>query len=156
MRKKNILQGEKARNGLNYSSPGYKPGFSSKGFTMIEILIAMVIFSVGILGVAKMQIAGINGNATARVVTDTVVQATDQIELLMLLPYDHLDLTAGHHDDSTAVMNKDSAYPGYTLVWEVSDDIPVEGNKTITITVTPTGIKSDNIFTIQQIKSEVN
>lgn len=123
---------------------------SSNGFSLIEILIAMAIFSIGILGVAQMQIAAIKGNATARMLTDTVVQATDQIELLLLLPYDHDDLTeAGspHTGDAPA---------GYTLVWEVSDDDPVEGNKTITITATHTGINSDKSFTIEQIKSEIN
>ena len=136
MRKKNILQGEKARDSLNYSSSGYMPRLSSKGFTLIEILIAMVIFSVGILGVAKMQIAGINGNATARGVTDIVVQATDQIELLMLLPYDHADLTQGAHAGV--------ALPGYTLGWVVDPDtnaVDINGDGTndivqIIVTVT--------------------
>ena len=133
MRKKNILQGEKARDSLNYSSSGYMPRLSSKGFTLIEILIAMVIFSVGILGVAKMQIAGINGNATARGVTDIVVQATDQIELLMLLPYDHADLTQGAHAGV--------ALPGYTLGWVVDPGVDINGDGTndivqIIVTVT--------------------
>lgn len=132
---------------------------SSNGFSLIEILIAMAIFSIGILGVAQMQIAAIKGNAAARMLTDTVVQATDQIELLLLLPYDHDDLTeAGspHTHTGNALEEYNSMWPGYTIMWEVSDDDPVEGNKTITITATHTGINSDKSFTIEQIKSEIN
>ena len=136
------------KNSPGYSLLGYTQKLSSKGFTLIEVLIAMVIFSIGILGVAQMQIMAIKGNATARMLTDTVVQATDQIELLLLRPYDHDDLTEGPH---TGV-----APAGYTLVWEVSDDTPVQGNKTITITATHTGINSNKSFTIEQIKSEIN
>ena len=75
------------KNSPGYSLLGYTQKLSSKGFTLIEVLIAMAIFSIGILGVAQMQIMAIKGNATARMLTDTVVQATDQIELLLLLPY---------------------------------------------------------------------
>jgi len=149
--KKNSIPGEESKGKLKYSLVSFSQSLSSNGFTLIEVLIAMVIFSVGILGVAQMQIAGINGNASARMVTDTVVQATDKIELLMLLPYDHDDLTEGEHNGV--------AVPGYTIKWEVADgtlDKGNEGNKTITITVEHTGINSDKSFTFTQIKSEIN
>ena len=124
------------------------PSISSNGFTIIEILIALTILSIGLLGMAKMQLSSINGNSSARVVTDNIIQASDQIEKLLLLPYDDADLVAGTH---TGV-----AQPGYTLSWIVQDDNPVTGNKIITITVTPLGSNSDKVFTIEQIKSEIN
>jgi len=61
---------------------------SQKGFTLIEILIAMVIFSIGILGVATMQIASIKGNSKARLISEDINFAADRIELFMTLDYD--------------------------------------------------------------------
>lgn len=118
---------------------------TDNGFTIIEVLIAMLILAVGILGLAKMQITGIKGNASARILTNRVVQTTNQIERLLLLPYEHSDLDAGTHPGGTQ--------DGYTLSWEVTVDDPVAGNKTIAVTVTKPGI---NPFTIEQIKSEIN
>ena len=56
------------------------------GFSLIEVLIAMAIFSVGILGVATMQISSVKGNATAGGITDIATAASDKIEELMSLP----------------------------------------------------------------------
>ena len=40
------------------------------GFTLIEVLIAMAIFSIGILAVGAMQISSTNSNAGARIQTE--------------------------------------------------------------------------------------
>jgi prepilin-type N-terminal cleavage/methylation domain-containing protein len=125
---------------------------NNQGFSLIEVLVAMVIFSIGIIGVGKMQIAAIHGNASGRGVNDTVYQATDQIEKILLLPYDDDSLTAGITHSPDAV----EAIDGYTLSWVVVDDSPVEGNKMVTITVTPTGQFSHRSFVMDQIKSEIN
>lgn len=37
----------------------YHPALPASGFTLLEILVALVIFSVGLLGIAKMQAAGL-------------------------------------------------------------------------------------------------
>lgn len=121
---------------------------SSNGFSLMEILIAMTIFSIGIMGVAKMQLSSVSGNASARVVADSVVQTSSRIESLLLLPYDHADLVEGTHAGA--------AMAGYTLSWTVVDDFPVPSNKRITVTVTPLGIFKDRSYTIEQIKSEIN
>ena len=43
-----------------------------QGFSLIEVLVAMAIFSVGIMVVTTMAIRGFNGYTTARVTTDEV------------------------------------------------------------------------------------
>ena len=53
------------------------------GFTLLEVLIALTILSVGILAVAQMQIAAIKGNSTARKFSQGIVIAQDQIELAL-------------------------------------------------------------------------
>jgi type IV pilus modification protein PilV len=57
------------------------------GFTIMEILIAMAIFGIGILGVAKMQISAITGNTSARIHSEASAIAQEQIESLMALSY---------------------------------------------------------------------
>ena len=96
-----------------------------RGFTLIEVLIAMAIFSVGMLAVGAMQITSTNSNASARIHTEEYTWVVDQIERLTALDYDLGDLTAGDH----------SVVQGpYTVSWTVVDDTPVAGAKRITVT----------------------
>ena len=62
------------------------------GFTLIEILIALAIFSIGILAIASLQIKSINLNAAARMQSEATVAAVDCMERLLSLPYEHPDL----------------------------------------------------------------
>jgi len=96
-----------------------------QGFTLIEVLMAMAIFSIGILAVGAMQITSTNSNASARIHTEEYTWVVDQIERLTALDYDLGDLTAGDH----------SVVQGpYTVSWTVVDDTPVTGAKRITVT----------------------
>jgi prepilin-type N-terminal cleavage/methylation domain-containing protein len=52
----------------------------SLGFTLIEVLIAMTIFAVGILGVAAMQLTSVRGNTSAGNVTANTFIGEDRVE----------------------------------------------------------------------------
>ena len=65
---------------------------SEKGFTILEVMIAMAIFAIGILGVAQMQIQAVNANSYSRTSTEAATFAQGQVEKLLVLPYDHADL----------------------------------------------------------------
>lgn len=60
------------------------------GFTLIEILIAMAIFSIGILGVATMQISSVNGNANARKHLEASAFAQGRLESILSIPYNNM------------------------------------------------------------------
>jgi prepilin-type N-terminal cleavage/methylation domain-containing protein len=62
----------------------------SAGFTLIEILIAMAIFSIGILGVATMQISSVNGNSHARKHLEASAFAQGQLESALLIPFNNV------------------------------------------------------------------
>jgi type IV pilus assembly protein PilV len=111
------------------------------GFTLIEVLIALTIFAIGMLGVAAMQITGIHGNATAKWHTQSSSWATAEVERLMTLPYGHADLAAGAHSPVTRDL--------YTLSWSVTEDDPIDNVKTLAVTVTwnDRGIGKNTQFT---------
>jgi prepilin-type N-terminal cleavage/methylation domain-containing protein len=98
-----------------------------RGFTLIEVLIAMAIFSIGILAVGTLQITSTNSNASARIHTEEYTWVVDQIERLTALDYDHADLTAGDHLD-----DRDGG--PYNITWTVVDETPVAGAKRIAVT----------------------
>ena len=59
----------------------------NRGFTIIEVLMAMAIFLIGFLAVGSMQISAVNGNKSARMRTSASVLAADIVEQLMRCPY---------------------------------------------------------------------
>ena len=100
---------------------------SLRGFTLIEVLIAMAIFSIGILAVASMQIRSINLNASAQMQSEATTLAVEWLERLKMLPYDHTDLDENNnpHQDQ---------FGSYTIRWEVAESLDLP-TKRITVTV---------------------
>ena len=97
---------------------------SEAGFTLIEVIVAIAIFTIGILSVSAMQITSIKGNSMANGLSQASVYAADKIEKVMAMPYSELISDSLPPED------------GYTLTWTVSADDPVPGCKTVTINVT--------------------
>ena len=134
------------------------------GFTLIEVMIAMVIFSIGILGVAALQSGSIRGNTSARGVTDIAVIATDRLEMLRSLPYNDPALAAGTYVLNQATDRVDNNYDGQidetvpadetgplTIQYTVTSDWPIQRTKTVAVTVTHDGASIRKQVTMQQI-----
>lgn len=88
----------------------------SVGFTIMEVLIAMAIFAIGILGVATMQISSTKGNTSARKGSEASEMGQEQIESLMALPY------ANVVDGNTVNAS------GYTIQWTVLNQTDIDGD----------------------------
>ena len=136
-----MIRGKKNTSFYNTSGPD--------GFTLIEVMVALVIFSLGILGVAKMQINAIQGNAAALKITEKFSLASNCIERLMALPYTHSDLD---RTQGTPRMPSIQPLSGYALSWTVEDNtddstIPVDA-KRIIVTVVP---NSGETCTLEQL-----
>ena len=136
---------------LKNNASNTKESYGDMGFTLIEVMIAMVIFAIGILAMFSMQISATNTNAAARVYTQESNWAVDRIEKLMRLPYGDADLSGGDH--SVAAGNLTQATDGIdndndgkideagesgpiTISWTVQDNVPELNTKSIVVTVT--------------------
>jgi type IV pilus assembly protein PilV len=64
----------------------------SRGFTLIELMIALFIFAIGILAVASMQGEAIKGNSFSDLMTVANSLAETRMEELLVLPQGHTDL----------------------------------------------------------------
>jgi prepilin-type N-terminal cleavage/methylation domain-containing protein len=118
-----------------------------RGFTLIEVLFAMAILTIGILTVASMQISSIRGNAFAGKVTEATTWAGRQLEILQSLPFDDSDLSAGSHTDSTPPAN-------YTVDWTVTDDAVFNNTKTVAVTVAWTDHGVQRTVLMQQVRGK--
>jgi len=65
---------------------------ADKGFTLIEVLIALAILSIGILAVASLQVSSRLQSRNSSEITEASAIAYNQMEELMLRPFDHDDL----------------------------------------------------------------
>jgi len=123
---------------------------SRNGFALIEVLMAMVIFTVGILALAGLQITTINGNAAARIQTEATAIGARIVERLRSLPFDHEDLLPTVHPHSLLA----SGSRPYVVNWTVRADIPVNGTKTVRVVVIPLNKINGRTATIDTIIAE--
>ena len=132
------------RQGAAYSKKtAIKKSQKDQGFTLIEVLIAITIFAVGLLAVATMQLSAIRVNSTAGQITTRITWAQDKLEELMALPYsdplleDLGDPPSG--TDSAGNAHQETTYEGYIISWTVTNNTPISSTKLITVAVTGRG-----------------
>ena len=75
---------------------------NNKGFTVVELMVAVVIMVIAFAGLATMEVACINGNSIASNVTSGITLAQDKMEDLM-----SLDLNDPELDDNNTNNNGD-------------------------------------------------
>jgi Tfp pilus assembly protein PilV len=114
------------------------------------VLIAISILTVGLLGVASMQVSGIRGNYMSSNATLALTLAQDKMEELLAMDYDDADLgddEAGNNGDLTSTTTTDhedtvdeSGQAGgrFHRIWNVRDEDTGAGwpdVKTLTVIV---------------------
>ncbi len=117
---------------LNTQTAKMTHRIDDRGFTFIELLIVIAIFSIGILAVASMQVTSINANASARMSGEATALAANQIETLMASGYNDAAL-------NPAFNPHEIVQGAYTINWVVTEsDIDGDGtneSKTVFVTV---------------------
>jgi len=115
------------------------------GFTLIEVLIAMAIFSIGIMVVVSLQTDAVMKTVSARNTTEALELASAQVEFLHGLPlYDpDLDLDGNGVEepfDMPPELNAgfhEAAVGRYTMRWTVTDNQPLVAIPNVFSTVGP-------------------
>ncbi|MBU1698464.1 MAG: prepilin-type N-terminal cleavage/methylation domain-containing protein, partial [Proteobacteria bacterium] len=118
---------------------------NQKGFTLIEIMIAITVLAIGILGVAKMQLSAVKGNSYASGLTEATAFAQNKMEELVALAYDDADLNDDDADgisgiDDTASPDGSQQGSGatniqYDIFWNIAVDEPAVNAKHIRVYV---------------------
>jgi type IV pilus assembly protein PilV len=80
---------------------------SQAGLTLIEVLIALTVLAIGLLGVALMQVSSISGNSFSREMGVATTLGQDMVEKLITLDYTastrDAALNAGNHPTTSDV-----------------------------------------------------
>jgi type IV pilus modification protein PilV len=100
---------------------------NTQGFTLIEVMIAIAVLTIGLLAIGSVQISSINGNTTGKMTSQAATFAADQLERLLALDFDDANL----EDGDTGQRQEGS----YTINWTVADTATAN-TRLITVTVT--------------------
>lgn len=85
---------------------------AQEGFTLIEVMVALVIFTFGILAILTLQVTSITGGFKAQDITEAASVGANQMERLSSLEYAYLA------DGTETVDGK------YTVTWDVTANPP--------------------------------
>jgi prepilin-type N-terminal cleavage/methylation domain-containing protein len=95
------------------------------GFTLLELMIALTVFSIGMLSLNGMLLSAIQGGSRGRHTTQAAAIAESRMERLQRLSWSQIAPTAGW---SAAVQvnnavqgNPDRVEQAYTLDWRIAD-----------------------------------
>lgn len=126
--------------------------FNGAGFTLIEVMIAILILTVGMLAMALLQISAIRGGAFANQVTQASIDGQDKLEKLRGTVY--ASIVSGH---DTVISENGITY---TRSWTVTEGDPPgttgapasKKMKTIQLVISWTGLQGlDHHITLSTI-----
>ena len=71
--------------------------YKREGFSLIEVLIALIFLAIGILAIASLQVTSVRGNFFSNNLMQATYVAQDRLEFLQNLPYDSSRLAQGNY-----------------------------------------------------------
>lgn len=106
---------------------------NERGFSLVEILIALGIFSIGILAVAQLQLWNIRNNSTGNFTTMATMLARQQMETLK----NETDVTTLSSDsDPNNPIDEDGNSGGiFTRTWAVTNPLGGSTSRHLTVAV---------------------
>jgi type IV pilus assembly protein PilV len=92
---------------------------AQKGFSLIELLIAMSVLAIGMLAAASMQYSAVRNNTSGNVSTQAAMLAKAQLEMLKNQDIDSAALAPGDYSDPTPM--DENGNPGgiYNRFWRI-------------------------------------
>ena len=108
----------------------------AEGFSLVEAIAAAGLLSVVLLGFGMGAGRAIRYNEYSRTLATATTLTHDKIEQLENLVATDPQLTAGAHSDALNPLTATGTTGGiYTRTWQVTDNTPVAGMKTVQLTV---------------------
>jgi type IV pilus assembly protein PilV len=105
---------------------------NKEGFTLIELVVAILVFALGIMGIMKMHSATIQSNNYSMQLTEAVNIADKQLEILRGLEFINNTMSVGTHNTTTAW----SRGIPYNLSYQVTNPGTVRPTRNIALSVT--------------------
>jgi len=103
----------------------------TRGFTLVEVLIALVILAFSLLGMAGLMATTTHNNSYGGHLTEAATLAEDKLEQLRATPFGMINLNAATVDQPVG-----STGIAYTRRWIAVPNIPPPNNTLNTITIT--------------------
>jgi len=103
----------------------------SKGFSLIEVLVALVILAIALLALAGLMVTTTKNNSWGGHLTEAATFAQDKLEQLRATPFGMIALNTTQTDNPVG-----STGITYTRSWVAVPNIPPPGNTLDVITIT--------------------
>lgn len=134
---------------------------SSRGMSLVEVLVAIMLFALGTLAVMTMTTSSFQNNSNSYSVDESVNLARLNMDRLLSLAYDHADLQDTNADGLAGLFAEDAANADYSSIsgryrvsWNVAGNVPVNGTKTLAVIVGWQGMDRGRRVVFQTIKAE--
>ncbi|MFO7982955.1 MAG: prepilin-type N-terminal cleavage/methylation domain-containing protein [Desulfuromonadales bacterium] len=116
------------------------------GYSLVEVMIGMTIFAIALLGLAKVQLATMLGNQTARDITEATMVAQNKVEALKMEDRAGAAWTDTDDDGIPGLSDEDSDADAsqtdlflhgkqYDIFWNIAADTPADGNRLLRVIV---------------------
>lgn len=98
-----------------------------KGYTLVEVVMAMTILGIGIMSLIGLQVSNMSRNNSSRFHSDAQTLVMDQLEYLVSLPFND-DALEPQGNPAVANDGKRANRGPYTVEWDVEDNSTVIAN----------------------------
>ena len=95
------------------------------GFSLVELIFAMVLLAIGLLGVAAVFPLGTRFVSAGKITSTAAALSAEKMEELQSLPADDAQLQEGSYSDEVTP---------YSRTWTITDDVPMAGMKQLQVT----------------------
>lgn len=110
------------------------------GFTLLEILLAITIFAIGLLAVAAMQVSAIRGNKLGGDYTTATVLAQQQLEALKTGDITTAAYNAGGYADPANPITVGGSGGTFNRTWTITANTAFSVRTTVTVSWTRAGV----------------
>lgn len=118
-----------------------------QGFTLLETLVAMTLFSIGVLALAQIQFAATRNSTSSKLTSTASFLASDRLEEMMYgTPFAQITEASFPEEDYGDVQNGDERYRVFKRQVDVEDTLDITGAvsmKTITVRVAWRGLQGE-------------